>query len=250
MSQIAALVETLKKELRARRITYADIAAHLNLSESSIKRQFSEGRFTLNRLEDICQLAGLEVSELFQKMQEQRNRISTLTYEQEEKIVEDPRLLLVATCVLNHWGFEEIIRTYQITEHEGIQLLAQLDRLNVIELLPLNRIRLIVANDFRWLPGGPVQKFFRETVQPDFLQSDFTSSGEALLFRNGMLSRGSNATLIKKMNRLLSGFSELHDGDTGLPLEERFGSSLMIALRPWEFSFFRKLRRNPEEKVF
>ena len=98
MSQITPLVDTLKKELRARRITYAGIARHLGLSESSIKRQFSEGRFTVNRLEDICQLAGLELSDLFQRMQEQRNQISTLDQDQEQSLVENPKVLLVATC--------------------------------------------------------------------------------------------------------------------------------------------------------
>ena len=250
MSQITPLVDTLKKELRARRITYAEIARNLRLSESSIKRQFSEGRFTVNRLEDICQLAGLELSDLFQSMQERRNRISTLDYDQEQSLVEDPKVLLVATCVLNRWTFEEIIDAYAITEHECIQLLAQLDRLDIIQLLPLNRIKLVVANDFRWLPAGPVQKFFRKKVQPDFLQSDFSGAGEALLFRSGMLSRGSNATLIKKMQRLLAEFSELHQEDSGLPLGERFGSSLMLAFRPWELSLFQDLRREPQEKIF
>ena len=28
------------------------------------------------------------------------------------------------------------------------------------------------------------------------------------------------------------------------------GSSILIALRPWEFEYFRKLRKNPEEKKF
>ena len=65
-----------------------------------------------------------------------------------------------------------------------------------------------------------------------------------------MLSRGSNATLMKKMERLVAEFNELHDEDAGLPLEERFGSSILVALRPWEFGFFRKLRRTSDEKRF
>ena len=161
-----------------------------------------------------------------------------------------PRFFWSLPVVLNRWTYEEIIDAYNITEHECVQLLAQLDRLNIIQLLPLNRIKLIVANDFRWLPAGPVQRFFREDVQPDFLQSDFSAAGEALLFRSGMLSRGSNATLMKKMQRLLAEFSELHEEDSGLPLDERFGSSLMIALRPWELSLFQALRRKPQDKVF
>mgnify|MGYP001817076571 CR=1 FL=1 len=250
MSQIPALLDTLKREFRARGITYAQVAAELGLSESSIKRTFADSRLSVERLEQLCQVIGLEISDLVQKSAEQRQSIVTLTEAQEREVADNPRLLLVAICVLNLWTFEDIIREYDLSEHDCIQLLAQLDRLNLIELLPLNRFRVIVANDFRWLPNGPIQKFFRRDVQPDFLRSAFSGSGEKLLFRNGMLSRGSNATMLKKMERLVAEFNELHDEDAGSPLEERFGTSILVALRPWEFGHFRALRRNPDAKQF
>lgn len=250
MSQVTALLKTLKREFRAQGITYADAAGRLGLSESSIKRMFSESRLSLDRLEALCQLAGMEISDLVQKIGEERQRIAMLTEQQEREVAADPKLLLVAISVLNLWTLEQIIGTYELDEHQCIQLLARLDRLKLIELLPHNRIRLTVANDFRWIPNGPIQRFFRKEVQPAFMQSTFSGPGEKLVFRSGMLSRGSNATLMKKMDRLLADFNELHDEDAGLPLEERFGSSILIALRPWELSFFRELRRDAADKIF
>ena len=38
--------------------------------------------------------------------------------------------------------------------------------------------------------------------------------------------------------------------DAGMPLEERFGSSIMLAMRPWELGMFHELRREPDEKTF
>lgn len=250
MSQAAALLKTLKRELKAQGMTYADVASRLELSESSIKRLFSESKISLGRLDALCQIAGMEISDLVQKMGEDRKRIDMLTEQQEREVAADPKLLLVAICVLNLWTFDEIIKIYELSEHECIQLLAKLDRLKLIELLPLNRFRLTVANDFRWIPNGPIQRFFRKEVQPGFMKSTFSGPGEKLVFRNGMLSRGSNATMMKKMDRLVAQFNELHDEDAGLPLEERFGSSLLVAIRPWEFSYFRELRRDSKEKVF
>ena len=250
MSQVTALLKTLRRELKAQGFTYADIAVQLRLSESSIKRMFSESKLSLERLDALCQVAGLEISDLTQKMSEERNRIDMLTEQQEREVAEDSKLLLVAICVLNLWTFKEIIEAYKLTEHECVQLLAKLDRLKVIELLPLNRFRLSVANDFRWIPNGPIQRFFRTEVQPDFMKSTFSGPGEKMVFRNGMLSRGSNATMMKKVEKLVAEFKELHDEDAGLPLKERFGSSVLVAMRPWELEHFRKLRRGMEEKVF
>jgi len=57
--QTAALIEALKKLLKARGSTYRDLGQTLGLSEPSIKRLFSQRTFTLQRLEQVC--AALEI---------------------------------------------------------------------------------------------------------------------------------------------------------------------------------------------
>lgn len=250
MSQVPALIKTLKRELKARGVTYAEIGRQLQLSESSIKRLFSSGSLSVERLESLCEIAGMDFSELVRKAAEARRGIATLSEEQEREVASDPKLLLMAVCVLNYWTVEQILETYDLSAAECIQLLARLDRLKLIELLPLNRYRVIVAKEFRWLPRGPIQRFFRKEVQPEFLNSSFSGPGEKLVFRTGMLSPAANAELMKKMDRLLQQFDELHDADTSLALEQRFGSSLLVALRPWELGYFSRLRRSDADKVF
>lgn len=51
MPQAQKLVSTLKRTLKAHGKTYSQVAAHLGLSEASIKRLFSRGNFSLQRLE-------------------------------------------------------------------------------------------------------------------------------------------------------------------------------------------------------
>lgn len=250
MSQVTALLKTLKRELKANGVTYADVAHRLSISESSVKRLFSESRLSLDRLEALCQIVGMEIADLVQKMESERKRIEMLTEDQEQEVASNPMLLLVAICVLNQWTYEEILDTYEISEHDCIQLLAQLDRLRLITLEPLNRFRLCVASDFRWIPDGPIAQYFRKNVQPGFMDCNFNGRGEKFEFRSGMLSRAANATLLKKIDRLVAEFNELHDEDMALPLQERYGSSLLVAFRPWEFEFFRDRRRLAREKVF
>jgi len=57
--QAIALVDTLKRILKGRGITYATVAAGLGLSEASVKRMFSRRDLTLQRLEDVCRIAGV-----------------------------------------------------------------------------------------------------------------------------------------------------------------------------------------------
>ena len=74
--------------------------------------------------------------------------------------------------------------------------------------------------------------------------------GEKLVFKSGMLSRQSNAVFMQRMEQLMAEFSELDQQDTSLPLAERFGTSVVAALRVWELPLFSRLRRHPNEKVF
>ena len=250
MNQRSSLIQAIKRELKAQGLTYKMIAAHLQLSENSIKRLFSEQNTSLQRLEQLCELAGLSLVELVKKMDATTRRVERLSLAQEEMIVSDTKLLLVSICVLHYWRFDDIVSHYAISEAECIQLLVQLDRLKLIELQPLNRIRLIVSPKFRWRDQGPVQNYFKQQVQQDFFQSDFQRPGEMLLFSSGMLSKADHQRLEQKMGQLIDEFNQLHQAGSELALDEKYGSSLVVALRAWEFSAFSALRRQPNQKVF
>ena len=243
MATSAGLVEVLKRELRSRGITYAHVARELRLSEASVKRMFSRRNFSLKRLDQVCQLANSEFSDIARALHQEENLISRLSHEQEQEIVSNPRLFLVAVCALNHVGFEQIVATYDISRPECIQLLARLDRLGFIRLLPNNRIRLLVSLDFSWLPDGPIQRFFNQQAHNEYFRSRFDRPDEFMVVVNGMLSRASSAAILTRLKRIAREFSELNNQDARLPLGERSAMSLLVAIRHWELAAFAELRR-------
>jgi hypothetical protein len=97
-------------------------------------------------------------------------------------------------------------------------------------------------------PDGPIQRYFRAQVQIDFFRSRFDDSGELMVFVSGMLSRANNAVIQNRIRRLSAEFSELHHEDLGLPLSERFGTSLLLAVRPWTPEFFKRFEKRPSAK--
>ena len=244
MAQSAQLVEALKGALKTQGKTYADVAKALKLSEASIKRWFSRGSFTLEQLEQVCTLAGLEISDLVELAAESRPPFTSLTPEQEEALLQDPKLLLMTFLVLSHWQFADIVESYQLTEHEAIQLLSRLDRLGLIDLLPGNRIKLLTARNFSWRKDGPVQQFFEREVLRDFLASRFSGPREEMKFTGGLLSWASLERVQQGMERLAREFNELVAADAKLPLEERYSCAAVMAARPWVFSQFSRLERS------
>lgn len=243
MPQTDALIETLKQALKARRMTYAEVAEKLAMSEANVKRMFASKRFTLERLEDVCRLIEFELSDLFQLYEESRQRITTLTKTQEKKLVSDTKLLLVAVSVRNRLNFDDIVNNYDISSVECIRHLAKLDKLKIIDLLPDNRIKLRIDEHFHWIPNGPIENFYEKQIQNQFLKATFNGDLEERMFLFGLLGDSSIRILIKKMKVLAKELSELHRQDINLPLEKRHSIGFMLALRPWELDVFLPLQR-------
>lgn len=245
----ATLIDLLKRHLKAHGITYAKVAERLGLSEASVKRMFSRHDFTLQRLEDVCRVVDLDFVALARALSDEQASATHLTVEQEQEIISDPKLFLIALCAVGNWTLEQIIALYNISRVECIGYLAHLDKLRIIDLMPENRIRPLIGRTLTWLPDGPFQRYFRSRVEAEYLGSRFDRPNELFLFLNGMLSTKSAAELIARMRNLAAQFEEMHRDDLALAIGQRHGTSVLLAVRPWEPKLFRALRRAQPAEV-
>lgn len=243
MTEVTQLVGTLKRQLKLQGKTYRDVAAAMGLSEPSVKRLFSSGTFSVDRLVEVCNLLGFTLAELAQEAATSEHRLRTLTHAQEKELMSDPMLLLVAVCALNHWTLQDMLAVYRLSETECLQRLLRLDRLNLIALLPGNRIRLNVARDFDWLVDGPIRQYFCEQGLVDFLDSTFARAEESLTFSHGMLTDAAIDKMQAVLRQVRLTFAELHEESLASPLPKRRGSGLLLAMREWEPASFTALRR-------
>ncbi len=243
MNDILQLVATIKLRLKAAGLTYRDVARALELSEPSVKRLLSDGRLTLERLSQFCDLLDLSMAELLLEAEATAPRLHQLTREQEAKLVSNDRLLLVAVCALNHWTIDEMTAVYRLTKAESIRHLLMLDRMGIASLNPGNRIRLRVARDFDWLPDGPIRQFFLQRGLPDFMDSRFGAPDDTLHFAHGMLTQAASEQLQGEMQKLRKKLAALHEESAAAPLHEKRGTALLLAMRAWEPEAFRQYKR-------
>ena len=243
MSQTDTLIKTLKQELRRRGKTYAYVAATLALSESSVKRLLSSKDISLARLESICHSLGMTVAELVEAANQSSPPLTQFTPEQEQEMARNLKLLLVTYLVLNRWQFDEIIETYNIDKYELTKLLAHLERLKMIQLLPMNRIRLLTGRNFRWRKNGPINRIFVEQIQRDFFNSDFEQEKELMIFQGGALSENSIEKIKEKISELATEVDSYIQKDQKLPRLQKMSTGAIFAIRPIEFSIFRTYKR-------
>ena len=87
MAQTSLIISTLKNTLKSHGKTYADVAKHLDLSEASVKRMFAQQTFSLNRLDNICHMMDMEITDLMQQVNDSTARqINELSHEQEKEL--------------------------------------------------------------------------------------------------------------------------------------------------------------------
>ena len=244
MSQLAEVCEILKFTLKQQGITYKTLAQQLDMSEANVKRMFSLQQFSLTRLEDICGVAGISLSDLFLLVENQKKKLIQLTEEQEQEMINDTKLFLVAACVRDGWSFDEIIHHYQIDQFECVQLMARLDRLKIIQLLPNNQYKMLISQNFHWIPNGPVEKYMDTNGITKFMASSFVGENNIRFYIRGSYSQTSINIIERKLNQLKKEVSLLNQEDALLPIENRQHIGLLLAMRPWEMSIFKALRRN------
>jgi transcriptional regulator with XRE-family HTH domain len=238
----AFLFEGLKMHLKARGLTYADVARALKISEATVKRIFALKNCTVERLDAICELLQVDLAELARGMPRENRLINRLSQTQEEELMSDPALLLVAVSALNQMRVDEIVETYRLDEAQCVALLLRLERIGILELHESNRIRLRISRTFSWIPDGPIMRYVKSQT-PDFFDYGFDSPGELMRLISVRISADAQVALLRQLEQIAREYSEQHNADTALPLAKRQPVSVLLAVRPWEPALFKAFRR-------
>lgn len=227
------IVDALKKVVRMRGLTYAELAKRVRLSEASVKRLFSQRTFTLARLAQFCEVLEIDFGELARLAHGREGDASEMTIAQETALAADARLLSVFYLVVNGWTFDEIVARYQITPVQCVGCLAKLDRLKLVDLMPGNRVRVRVPRGTRLRVDGPIRRRHGKRAVEDFLAPQFDRAGGYFTFEFRDLSRASFEILRRKLERLAVEFGELAELDNHVAPNRRETIGMALGLRPW-----------------
>ncbi len=243
MDQSQQITAALKQFLKEKGVTYAMLAQKIRLSEASVKRLFSTSAFTLKRLAQICDALELDIYTLAKMARGTSEKSVELALSQEKALAQDIKLLTLFHLLLHDWGFKDICAEFDISEAEGVKLLAKLDRLKLIELMPNNRVRVICPQHFTWRVDGPVREKFQPAAVEEFLAGNFALKSDLLRLEARELSHVSMAIIKRKLERIAVEFNELAEIDSSLAIAKRESVGMVLAIRPWVFSIVSALKR-------
>lgn len=237
MSASRMLVQAVKKNLKSRGITYAELAKNLNISEAGVKRMFSKEAFTLQRLDEICSVMNIGLFDLVMLARGQQEQpASELTFEQEDALAASEQLLMVFYLVINGWSVEEIMTGRKLDQKTMRRLLSKLDKLRLIELYPDDQIKKLTIPHIRWRADGPINKKYDQPAIAEFLFAKFSDPRDEFNFFFYQFSEASIRHIKRRISALNAEILAFAETDASLPKESKSDIGLLIAMRPWLFS--------------
>jgi transcriptional regulator with XRE-family HTH domain len=239
------LIDSLKRVLKSRHMTYAELARRIRMSEASVKRLFSQQTFTLNRLEQVLTALDLDFFDLAKLARGAGDAPEEMTETQEHALAGEPRLMGVFYLLFNDWQPAQILARYELTEPELTKLLLKLDRLQLIELLPSNKVKIRVGRHLRLRPSGAIRAKHGQRTMAEFLAVEFDRHGGNFRFEFRDVSPASFAVVHRKLDRLAAEFNELAELDSTLPPDQRQSIGIVLGMRPWKIGQITNLKERP-----
>ena len=211
------------------------IAKKLDFNETSVKRLMSgKTPMTLDRVDQICEIAGIDFFDLLQLTKPPENTESTeLSIEQETALANSEDLFLTFYCLVKGLTLQNILQKYQITENRLQSALHKLERQKLIELHSDNKIKFIVSRTVRWHEQGPLSKKYEQSLKTDFLSGPFSELNDIQKFLTFPLSEKSKIQISKKIRNVIS---ELHlQSEMDLVLEKgiRSTTTIFVGFKNW-----------------
>ncbi|MGZ3773245.1 MAG: helix-turn-helix domain-containing protein [Pseudobdellovibrionaceae bacterium] len=246
MSQIDKFLESLKRSLKAKNILYRDLAKSLGLSESSVKRILTNKSLSLDRLEEICKIADISFAEVVRGANlEDSSRTFTLTDEQEKALAENLRLLHFYMMLQEGKSPQKIEKEYDIDGGEAKKYLFLLDRLNLIELHPRDKVKFKNQGFLRFRRDGPVGKAMFEQTKYNYLNYDFRAE-DYIRFSYIKINPATLAKYKQKLERIMLEMQEEGRFEVEHNSVQLADTGVLLSFRPWQYSYMGAIKKKEE----
>jgi transcriptional regulator with XRE-family HTH domain len=228
------IIATLRSQLQAKGHHYRDVAAHLGVSEGTVKRYLSGKAVTIDTLQKLAEIVGQDLLSLATLAQQDNTTLPELTKVQQEVLGKNHLLRLSYFLLLGGWTSLQIARDFELSMQKLETVLARLQTLGVIRRLSTYGVRILVRPNYQQrregefagltIDGGA--RFLREVNLRD-TDCEWVSN-------SGRLSPASVTRLRTMIRTFYKDFLALSRSDLDLPPQQVQWYRLFIGAHPVE----------------
>ncbi len=243
------IFEALKRTLRAKGLTYSNLADRLGVSEPTVKRIFQDQNCKLDRLMSICDIAGVELENILGSTNRGPGPVNVLDAAVEARLAAHPSLLFVFIMLTEKFTPESIMQAHRLSEASMFHYLRDLEALGLVALGRGLAFRLLVETPIQWNFEGPLRPIFERTNK-DFIvwAIGHMSDGAEFISFSRRMSR-ETAELLRQEAAELATRAKLlayHDQHT-TPEQELVGYKWTFAFGATPFPTIMKIARHPRD---
>lgn len=158
----AEIFEILKRALKAQRITYAELAKRMDISEPTIKRLFSEKDCKFSRLIEICDVLELSAVELLEAAARSEDHLDILPSAIELAFADHPALFHLFILLKHGIDSPEIQSSQNLTSQDMFLYGQELEKLGLATLDSHGAVHLRSKAPFKIAPEGPLRRMYRD----------------------------------------------------------------------------------------
>jgi len=230
--QMPQLLAALRTILRASGFGIRRIAERMGVSEATVKRWFQGQGLAVDRLEELCALAGTSFRELTElAIEPPRELARQLTLAQEQALTASTLLSFLFFMILSGWPPRDLHDDFGVPMERIEAELQRLERLALIDRLPGGRVRSRIDRRVAWR-RGPMRKHFEQHVKRQFMEIDFGDPTTLFASESAKLSAAGVARLEELFQRFRLDVQALADEDRRSSLLSRDWYMLLFASRP------------------
>lgn len=227
-----ALLGALREEFRRQRVTAAECARRLDISEATAKRWLKGQGLTLDRLQALCEIINFDLRDLIDAV----DHIATdrFTLAQERVLAADRIFAFLFFSILNGWPVEDFQKDFNLPQDRLASYLDRLVRLGLIAVLPDERVKLRVKRDIAWRRNGPLIRAFDAQVKPLILNMNFGQPEARYVSDVAKLSASAREKIFGMFEDLLRAWHRIAEEDRRNPPGPMEWSSLLLLVRPFD----------------
>ncbi len=152
----------LQGVLKARGMTYADLAQRMEVSEPTVKRIFAGHDCKLSRLLEICGILEVPLADVLHRAERTAEQAVTLPVAVEARLAAEPSLFHLFILLREPIPQQEIEQRFKLSGEDMFRMGRRLEALGLAEVHPGNRIRITRTEPLKFRADGPLIPLLKE----------------------------------------------------------------------------------------
>ncbi|WP_428686681.1 helix-turn-helix domain-containing protein, partial [Roseibium sp.] len=168
--------KTLQGILKARGMTYADLAGRMNVSEPTVKRIFAGQDCKLGRLLEICDILEVPLPDVLHRAARVSEKASVLPVATEARLAADPSLFFLFILLREPIPQHLIEERFGLSGQDMFRFGQDLEALGLAEVHAGNRIKITRKDPIQFRLDGPLIPLLKE-INLKFLDQAISNAG-------------------------------------------------------------------------